>query len=95
MRNLYESYKTRQIGYRIQKSYDVDSCVSIQFSKDGKQYNYLLSYWSGEWSSWIENNDGDNVGELFPDIIKIEGGGETRLKQVLDYLNKNGYQVNW
>ena len=94
-RYLFESCKTKwQIKYQAQKSYDVDSYIYIHFCKNEIQYDYLLSYWNGKWSSWIENNDGKNVGDLFPDIIKIEGNGETRLELVLNYLMENGYQVN-
>lgn len=94
-RNLYESCKTKwPIGYRIQKSYDADTGVSIQFSKDGRQYEYLLSYWNGKWSSCIQDKEGKDAGSEFPDIINIAGDGELRLNGVLNYLNKNGYQVN-
>lgn len=98
-RYLYESYKTRQIGYHVQKSYDVDSCVSIQFSKDGKQYNYLLSYWSGEWSSLTQDDDGNDASAYFisngtPFGINNNDNGEKRLNKVFDYLDKNGFKVN-
>lgn len=94
-RNLYESCKTNcPIRYRIQKSYDADTGVSIQFSKNGKQYEYLLSYWSGEWSSLIQDEEKNDVGSEFPDIIGYTGDGTTILKSVLNYLNTNGFQLN-
>lgn len=99
-RNLYESCKEKwQIQYRSQKSYDEKTCVSIQFSKNGKQYEYLLSYWDGKWSSWTrDENDGD-VSSMFlldgtPYGITDEDDGENRLGKVISYLRENSFKVN-
>ena len=93
-RNLYESCKTNcPISYRIQKSYDADTCVSIQFSKDGKQYEYLLSYWDGKWSSKIRDENDDDVSSLFQFGNMTGKNGEERLNLVIKYLNDNGYVI--
>ena len=93
-RNLYESCKAKAgIRYLAQKSYDVDTCVSIQFSKDGKQYEYLLSYWDGKWSSKIRDENDDDVSSLFQFGNMTGKNGEERLNLVIKYLNDNGYVI--
>ena len=92
--NLYESCKNNwPIGYHPQKSYDLDSCVSIRYSKDGKQYEYLLSYWNGEWSSWTRDEKEDDVSSLFQYGEMTGKNGEERLKIVIEYLNSNGFII--
>jgi hypothetical protein len=92
--SLYKSCENDpQIKYHPQKSYDEDTCVSIQFSKNGKQYEYLLSYWNGEWSSWTRDENGDDVSSDFPYGVMIGKDGKERLEMVLEYLNGNKYDI--
>ena len=94
-RNLYESYINQwHIGYHIQKSYDLDTCVSIQFSKNGEQYEFLLSYWNGNWSSLTRDEDQKDVSSSFQYGITDTDNGKGRLDKVFKYLNDNGYDVN-
>ena len=99
-RNLYEScQKSMKIGYRSQKKYDEDTCVSIHFSKDGKSYEYLLFYWDGQWSSKTQDENGNDVSALFisggtPYGIIDSDDGEKRLNKVFNYLNENGFSAN-
>lgn len=91
-RDLYESYIVkRQIGYHIQKSYDVDTCVSIQFSKNGQKYEFLLSYWGGNWSYWTQDENQKDVSSFFQYGIIDTDNGEERLDKVFNYLNANGF----
>ncbi len=93
-RNLYESYKTNSIiGYHAQKSYDLDTCVSVQFNKNGKQYEYLLSYWDGNWKSWTRDEDQKDVSSEFQYGINDADNGENRLDKVFNYLNANDFDV--
>lgn len=92
--NLYESCKNDwPIGYHPQKSYDSDSCVSIRYCKDGKQYEYLLSYWNGKWSSRTRDEKEDDVSSLFQYGELTGENGKERLKIVIDYLNSNGFDI--
>lgn len=94
-RNLYESYKKQwPIGYHIQKSYDVETCVSIQFSKNGQQYEFLLSYWGGNWSYRTQDENQKDVSSSFQYGIIDTDNGKDRLGKVFKYLNDNGYDVN-
>lgn len=92
-RNLYEScINDRRIGYHPQKSYGEDSGVSIQFAKEGKQYEYLLFYWGGEWKSrtYDENRDNVSQGFQYGDMAK---NGEERLEMVFKYLEDNNCDI--
>ena len=92
--NLYESCKNNQrIGYHPQKSYDEDTCVSIQFVKEGKQYEYLLTYWGGEWKSWTYDENMDDVSQVFQYGDMTKKNGEERLAMVFKYLEDNNCDV--
>ena len=94
-RNLYESCRNmwQSVKYHEQKSYDAYTGVSIQFSKDGKQYEYLLSYWDGKWSSKIRDENDDDVSSLFQFGDMTGKNGKERLNLVIKYLNDNGYVI--
>ena len=92
--NLYESCKEKyQIGYRSQRSYGEKSGVTIQFKKDGKQYEYLLFYWNGSWSSWTRDESWKDVSCDFNYGEMIGENGEKRLEMVVDYLEGNDYEI--
>lgn len=75
-------------GYHIQKAYDADSTIFIAFNNNaGEKYEFQLAHWSGQWSYWFTDKDGNDATSSFVSFTPTDtSDGEKILDEAIEFL---------